>query len=259
MHRMDPRTKILLAVLYIVGSFLCRGTFAFALLALSALTLILLGKIPIKTVIKGIKGLIFVLLFTVGIKIFFTVGAAEHQLISWWAIHVYWEGIWEGIYILVRIVTMIVVSGLFLSYTTTPIMLTDGIESLLSPLKKLHLHVHEFAMMTSIALRFIPIIMEEAEKITAAQQSRGVDFTSGGLLKRVKAFIPVIIPLFVSSIHRGTELATAMECRCYHGGEGRTKFHVLKFRPTDYVAFGAGIAFIVSIVVLNGIGIGYTM
>ena len=165
----------------------------------------------------------------------------------------------NAVFMIVRILTLIIGTSMFLTYTTTPIALTDALEQLLGPLKKIKVPVHEFAMMMTIALRFIPTLVDETEKIMAAQKARGTDFTSGSLMKRAKALIPILIPLFVSAFRRAEELATAMECRCYHGGEGRTRMRILTYHPIDFVAIGLMILFGFGLIVLNRLGIGYTM
>lgn len=259
MHRIDPRMKIVIAVLYIVACFLCKNVFTFGLLLLSALLLIVVSRIPIKVVIRSIKAIIFIMLFTAILNIFWTQGKSDELLFSWQFIHIYSSGLYNAAFIVIRIVSMIIGTGIFLTYTTTPIQLTDGLEQLLSPLKVLHVPVHEFAMMMTIALRFIPTIIEETEKIMAAQKARGADFTSGSLVKRAKALTPVLIPLFISAFRRAGELATAMTCRCYRGGKGRTRLNVLKFSFRDFAALVIILAFGVGIVLLNIFAPGYCM
>ena len=177
--------------------------------------------------------IIFILIFTFAINMFFTKGEGK-PLFEWRFIVLYREGIWTAGFTALRILALIIGSSIFMSYTTTPIELTDSLESLLSPLKKIHLPVHEFSMMMSIALRFIPTLAEETDRIMSAQKARGADFTNGSLIKRVKMLMPVLIPLFASALRRADELATAMECRCYHGGEGRTRLKQLKFTGEDF-------------------------
>lgn len=257
LHRIDPRIKIILTILYIVCSFLAKNILSFALLLLSALVLIALGKIPLGTVLGGLKAVLFVLAFTSAINIFMTRG--DVLLFEWWIIKIYAEGLYAALFIMIRITTLIIGTGMFLTYTTTPIAMTDAIEDLLSPLKKLHVPVHEFAMMMTIALRFIPTLSEETEKIMTAQKARGADFSSGGLISRAKALIPVLIPLFVSAFNRAGDLATAMECRCYHGGEGRTRMTVRHLRVSDFLALLTIIILGAALVLLNILNIGYTM
>lgn len=257
LHRLDPRMKIVLAVLYIVCSFLCKNILSFALLLLSSILLIAVAKIPLRTVLGGLKAILIVLIFTSAINIFLTQG--DHALVEWKFIHIYAEGIYAAAFMVVRIMTLIIGTGMFLTYTTTPIELTDALEDLLSPLKKLHVPVHEFAMMMTIALRFIPTLVEETDKIVTAQKARGADFSEGGLIRRIKSLIPIIIPLFASAFNRAGDLAIAMEGRCYHGGEGRTRLHVRHLRVRDFIPLVLVILFGAALVVLNRIGFGYTM
>lgn len=259
MHRLDPRMKIIIAIAYIVASFLCKNVISFALLLVSALLLILVSRIPVKIVLKSIKALIFIMAFTAVLNVFWTKGEADELLVSWNFIQIYSSGIYNAVFIVVRIIAMIIGTSIFLTYTTTPIQLTDALEQLLSPLKVIKVPVHEFAMMMTIALRFIPTIVEETEKIMSAQKARGADFTNGSLAKRAKALIPILIPLFISAFRRAGELATAMTCRCYRGGKGRTKLNVLKFTWRDLVAVFMIAVFIAGIVLLNIFAPGYSM
>ena len=258
LHRLDPRIKILITVLYIVSTFLCKNILSFALLLLSAILLVILGSVPLRVVFRSLRPVLFILAFTAFLNVFWTKGEGE-PLFSKWIITIYTEGIYNAVFIMVRIVALIVGTSMLLTYTTTPIALTDAIEDILSPLKKLKLPVHEFAMMMTIALRFIPTLIEETEKIMTAQKARGADFTSGSLVQRAKALIPVLIPLFVSAFNRASELATAMECRCYHGGEGRTRMTVRHIRFTD-IAYLVGFVLMgAALVGLNILNIGFTM
>lgn len=248
-HRLDPRMKIVLTLLYIVYVFLANSLLSYCMLLLTVLVLLLISKLPLKPVINGIKPVVFVIMFTAVINIFWTKG--ETPLVDWYFIHIYPEGIIFALYMFLRIVCLITGTSILLTYTTSPIDLTDGLEQLLAPLKKIKLPVHEFSMMMSIALRFIPTLIEETDKIMNAQKARGADFVSGKLLQRAKALIPVLIPLFVSSIRRADDLATAMECRCYRGGDGRTRMSKLKYTPKDFVFLGIGVASCGIIVALN--------
>ena len=257
LHRLDPRVKIVLAVLYIVCSFLCKNIISFALLGLSAILLIIIGNIPLRIVLRGLKPVLIILIFTAFINIFWTSG--DIILFEWKFISICLEGIYAALFMLIRIAALIIGTSMFMTYTTTPIDLTDGIEDLLSPLKKLHVPVHEFAMMMTIALRFIPTLVEETDKIMTAQKARGADFSSGSLISRAKALIPVLIPLFVSAFNRASDLATAMECRCYHGGDGRTRMKVRHVRFVDFIPLILIVIFGASLIVLNIIGIGFTM
>ena len=256
LHRMDPRAKVISAVAYIVAAFLCKNTFSFLLLILSAFALILVSRIPMRVVLRSVKALIFIMAFTAVLNIFWIVDTSEGAvpLVDFWIITIYAKGIYHAVFILVRILAMVIGTGLFLTYTTTPIALTDALESLLRPLAGIKVPVHAFAMMMTIALRFIPTIMEETEKIMSAQKARGADFTTGSLAKRAKALIPILVPLCASAFRRADELATAMECRCYHGGEGRTKLRVLKYRVSDFVGLFFVALFIGGIVAINIFG-----
>ena len=249
--------KVVLAVLYIVCTFLCKNILCFAALALSSLLLVLLSRVPLRVVLRAIRPLIFILSFTAILNLFFTTG--DTLLWGFWRLHIYLEGVYSAVFMMVRIIVLIIGTSVFLTYTTTPIALTDALESLLSPLRVIRLPVHEFAMMMSIALRFIPTLTEETAKIMNAQKARGVDFSSGGLIRRAKALVPILIPLFVSSFRRADELATAMECRCYRGGKGRTKMTVSHLHFRDLVALLLMVGFGAAIVLLNRQGIGYTM
>ena len=257
LHAMDARMKVVLSVLYIVAAFLCKNTLAFAALLTSAVLLLLLSRIPVRIVLSALRPLFFIMLFTALLNLFFTGG--ETVLFSFWKITVYKEGLYSASFMLVRILVLIFGTSVFLTYTTTPIALTDAIESLLSPLRVFKMPVHEFAMMMSIALRFIPTLMEETSKIMNAQKARGVDFSNGGLIKRAKALVPILIPLIVSSFRRADELAMAMECRCYRGGKGRTKMTVPHLRIGDFVALFLMLAFGGAILYLNYLGYGFTL
>jgi energy-coupling factor transport system permease protein len=253
LHRLDPRTKVLAAVIYIVTAFLCTNTISFALLFLSGIVLMLVSRIPMKVVLRSVRALIFIMVFTALLNIFWVVDTSKgaEPLVEFWIFTIYAKGIYHAVFILIRILAMVIGTGLFLTYTTTPIALTDAIESLLRTLAKLHVPVHSFAMMMTIALRFIPTIMEETEKIMAAQKARGADFTQGSLAKRAKALIPIIVPLFASVFRRADELATAMECRCYHGGEGRTKLRILKYRGRDVMTLLVMLLFTAAVIAIN--------
>ncbi|MGM9684061.1 MAG: energy-coupling factor transporter transmembrane component T family protein [Eubacteriales bacterium] len=257
LHRLDPRAKVILSILYIVCTFLCKNILSFALLLLSAVLLVIIGKVPLGIVIRGIRPILFILAFTSIFNVFWTRG--EILLVDWHFIHIYAEGIYNAILIIVRITVLIIGTGMFLTYTTTPIALTDAIEDLLSPLKKLKVPVHDFAMMMTIALRFIPTLVDETDKIMTAQKARGADFSSGSLISRAKALVPVLIPLFVSAFRRADELAVAMECRCYHGGEGRTRMNVRHCSARDFVAVAVILLLGVGLVLLNILSFGYSM
>lgn len=249
-HRLDPRVKIVLSILYIVIVFLCSNMISMALLLLSAIALVLLSRIPMRIVLKSIKPIVFIIAFTGLINIFWTTGEGA-PLVDIGFITIYKEGIVNATFLIIRIVMLIIGSSILLTYTTTPISLTDGIERLLSPLKKIGMPVHDFAMIMTIALRFIPTLMDEADKIMSAQKARGADFTNGNLIQKAKALIPILIPLFSSSIRHALDLATAMECRCYKGGEGRTRMKILKCKASDFVALFLVIGFGALIVCSN--------
>ncbi len=258
LHRLDPRIKIVMAVLYTVCTFLCRSAVSFLTLVVSIFLMILLSRIPVKVILRSIRPLMIIIAFTFLINIFWTKGEGA-PLVEWGILRIYKEGLWNAAFMFLRIFSLVTGTGLLLTYTTTPMDLTDGLESLLSPLKALHVPVHVFAMMMSITLRFIPTLSEETEKIMNAQKARGADFSSGSLVRRAKALIPILIPLFVSAINRALELANAMECRCYHGGEGRTRLRALKCHARDVVASGLILLLGVGIVFLNTVAFGYVM
>ena len=230
-HRLDPRTKLLAAILYIVAIFMAKGTAAYALLIVTLFACARISKVGAKALFRGLKPVLFIIAFTAILNLFYTPGETLVQL---WIFRITREGVSTAVAMMLRI-SLLITGTFLLTYTTSPIRLTDGLESLLGPLKKIGVPVHELAMMMSIALRFIPTLIEETDKIMSAQRSRGADFESGSLLQRAKALIPLLVPLFVSAFRRADELATAMECRCYHGGEGRTKLHVLHYAARDYL------------------------
>jgi len=248
-HRLDPRAKIILAILYIAVIFLAKSVTAFALLIVSALVLVGLTKLSPVMILRGMRPLLFIIVFTAVINIFWMTG--DVLLLSLGPIKIYLEGIINAVLIILRIVLLIVATSVFLTYTTTPLALTDGLEQLLAPLKKLHVPVHEFSMMMTIALRFIPTLIDETQKIMNAQKARGADFSTGSLIQRAKALIPILIPLFISAFRRADELATAMECRCYTGGEGRTRMNVLRTTAKDIVFIFALVLLGAAIVLLN--------
>lgn len=249
LHRADPRSKLIFAILYIVMLFVAGNLISFLLSLGFAVFLIIASRIPIKTFLKGLKPVLFVLIFTFFINMLFTGG--ENIIFEFYFIKIYFEGIYRAFVMSLRIVLLILTTSLLMSYTTTPIMLTDAIEQLFNPLKKIKLPVHEFAMMMTIALRFIPTLLEEADKIMTAQKARGADFSEGGLTKRAKSLVPVLIPLFISSFRRADELAVAMECRCYRGGDGRTRMTKLKYGKHDAIMLLAFALFVGGIILCN--------
>ena len=230
-HRLDPRTKLLATVLYIIAIFLAKGPIAYGVLILTLIVSVRISKVGARALFRGLKPVLFIIAFTAVLNLFYTPGTVIAQC---WIFHVTREGVITAIAMMLRI-SLLIMGTFLLTYTTSPIRLTDGLEDLLGPLKKVGVPVHELAMMMSIALRFIPTLIEETDKIMSAQRARGADFESGNLLQRAKALIPLLVPLFVSAFRRADELATAMECRCYHGGEGRTKLHVLRYETRDYL------------------------
>ena len=251
-HRLDPRTKLIMLVVYIVALFTATGWIGYAVMFTFLVTCILVSKIPLKSIVKGLKPLALILVFTAVLNLFLTDG--ETVWVSFWVLKVTKEGTVRAVMMLLRIL-MLVAGTFLLTYTTSPIALTDGLESLLSPLKKLRLPVHELAMMMCIALRFIPTLIEETDKIMSAQKARGADFETGNLLQRVKALVPILIPLFISAFRRADELATAMECRCYHGGDGRTKMKLLRYTRWDFETFAVGILLLGAIITLTILGL----
>lgn len=255
LHKLDPRTKLILSIIAIVAIFFANSAITFIIFTLGAVLLIAVSRISFSVIVKGIKPILFILLFTAILNLFMTGGEGE-PLVDFWIFRIYTEGIVRAVFMALRVMLLIVVTSMLLTYTTSPIALTDGLESLLSPLKKIGVPVHTFAMMMSIALRFIPTLVEETDKIMNAQKSRGADFSSGGLVKRAKALIPILIPLIVSSFKRAEELATAMECRCYRGDVGRTKLVKLEYKGRDLlwillVALVAGAVITLSVLPYN--------
>ncbi len=228
-HRLDPRAKLVAMICYIVALFLGKWFVSYALLLLILAAVVKVSTVKPRALVRGLKPVVFILVFTAVLNIFYTPGQA---LVSFWIFTITKEGLLHAFFMVVRIV-MLITCTFLLTYTTSPLALTDGLESLLGPLKKLRVPVHELSMMMSIALRFIPTLIEETDKIMSAQRARGADFDSGNLIQRAKALIPLLVPLFISAFRRADELATAMECRCYHGGEGRTRMKQLHWRPGD--------------------------
>ncbi len=251
-HLLDPRTKLLFLIIYFIALFTADGWVSYGIVLVFLSTVIYMTTIPLKTIVKGLKPLIFILVFTGILNLFMTPG--ENVLVSFWGLKITTEGLVQAIFMVSRIL-MLIVGTFLLTYTTSPIALTDGLESLLGPLKKLHLPVHELSMMMCIALRFIPTLIEETDKIMSAQKARGADFETGSLMQRVKALVPILVPLFIGAFRRADELATAMECRCYQGGEGRTKMKTLHYKRRDFVAFGSGAVLVAGIIVLRSFGL----
>lgn len=246
-HRLDPRMKILLILALIVVVFLCNNFVSLLAVALMVVVLVAVSKIPFKTILKSIKPLIFVIAFTSVINLFYGTG---EPLVTFWIFKITYNGIMTAVFMTVRILCLVVIGSL-LTYTTSPTALTDAIEALMKPLTLVKIDVHTIAMTMTIALRFIPTLIEEIDKIMSAQKSRGADMENGNLIQRSKALIPVLIPLFISSFRRANELAYAMECRCYRGGSGRTKMKRMKLGAIDYLSLGVVVAFYVGIIVVN--------
>lgn len=247
-HKMDSRVKLLLDILYLVILFTAQSFTGLVTGLLFMVICYLISRINLTMILKSVRPIMPLMLFTAILNLLFIKG--ETPLFSWWIISIYPEGIRTSLFMLVRILALIVGMSL-LTYTTSPIMLTDAIERLLNPLKKIHFPVHELSMMMTIALRFIPTLIEETDKIMSAQKARGAEMDTGNIFKRAKSLIPILIPLFVSAFKRANELATAMECRCYHGGEGRTRMRQLKTAPRDYIAIVIMLALFAGVIVMN--------
>ena len=245
-HRLDPRTKLLLVIIYIVGLFNAVGWASYAFVILITALSMAISKIKPKSALKGLKPLVIIIILTAVLNIFYTGGT---PIIEGWIIT--WEGIERAVMMSLRII-LLIVGTFMLTYTTSPIALTDGLEIMLNPLKKIKIPVHE---MMSMALRFIPTLIEETDKIMSAQKARGADFDSGNLFQRAKALLPILVPLFVSAFRRADELAVAMESRCYHGGEGRTRMKQLRMQGIDAWALLLGAAFLAVIFVMKRFGL----
>ena len=250
-HRLDPRTKLIWVVLYIVALFSAQWLLTYGLVLALLITVVALSKIQFKVILKSMKPLLFIILLTGLLNLFYTQGT---PLVSFWIFTITREGIFSAVFMVLRI-SMLITGTFMLTYTTSPISLTDGLERLLGPLKRIKVPVHELTMMMCIALRFIPTLIEETDKIISAQKARGADFETGSIFARAKALIPVLVPLFISSFRRADELAVAMECRCYHGGEGRTRLKELSYRRVDYVVLAGGLIFVAAIIVLANLGL----
>lgn len=250
-HRLDPRTKILLTVLYIVALFCAKWFVSYALAAVLLIAVIMVSGVALRALVRGLKPILFIICFTAVLNLFYTPGEIW---VSFWIFKITKEGIFTAFFMILRI-TMLIMGTFLLTYTTSPIALTDGLETLLGPLKKIRVPVHELAMIMSIALRFIPTLIEETDKIMSAQKARGADFESGNLLQRARALVPILVPLFISAFRRADELAVAMECRCYHGDAGRTKLHVLHYQMRDYLVLLAYGAILAGVLVLARFGL----
>ena len=249
-HRLDPRVKLIATVLYVISVFLFKFKFfGFLVVGAFLFSVIKLSKVPFGYIVKGLKAVVILLLFTVGFNLFLTKGepVVDHFL---GFITITKEGIQYAVFMALRLILLILGTSM-MTFTTTPNNLTDGLEKVLGPLKKIKVPVHEIAMMMSIALRFIPILLDETDKIMKAQMARGADFETGGIIKKAKSMIPILVPLFVSAFRRANDLAMAMEARCYRGGEGRTKMKPLKYQRYDYIAYGILVIYIVAILMVR--------
>lgn len=246
-HRLDPRNKVVLTALLMAMIFCCKNFLSLLLVAIVIFASVLFSKIPVSMFLKSLKSIIPIIIFTALLNLFYIKGGKEW---SFWILTVSEKGIYTCIFMAIRIILLIVSSSL-LTYTTVPTMLTDAIEKLLSPLKIFHISVHSLAMMMTLALRFIPTLIEEIERITNAQKARGADFENGNLIERIKSLIPVLVPLFVSSFKRAYDLAFAMSCRCYTGGNGRTRMKQMKLTTKDFCAIVFYVASFVGILLLN--------
>ncbi len=247
-HRLDPRVKLLATLIYVVSLFVTNSPVGYAIAILFLVGCIALSKVPAKYVLKGLKSLVYILIFSATFILLFTGG--EHIVFKYGIIKISREGIYNAIEMVVRL-TLLLIGSSVMTLTTKPTDMADGLEKAFGFLKAIKVPVHEMAMMISIAFRFIPILVEETDKIMKAQIARGADFESGGLIKKAKGLIPLLVPLIISSIKRALDLATAMEARCYNGGEGRTKMKPLKYKKCDYVAYGVQVGYFVMIIVTN--------
>ena len=250
-HRLDPRTKLLMVVVYIVALFMVSNWLGYGLVLVFLAYCIKVSTIPLKSITRGLKPVLMIVIFTGVLNLFFTSGT--HEIVTIFGFTLTWEAVERAAQMILRI--MLLITGTFLlTYTTSPIALTDGLEDLLGPLKRIKFPVHELSMMMCIALRFIPTLIEETDKIMSAQKARGADFETGSIMDRAKALVPILVPLFISAFRRADELAIAMECRCYQGGEGRTKMKQLHYTRLDFIAYGIGAALILGVMVLNWLG-----
>ena len=251
-HRLDPRAKLLAVILYIVALFNAKSVLTYGIIIALLAVCIIASKVKLRALTKGLKPIYIIVAFTAIMNLFFTGGEPIADV--WLLRHVSYEGIVAAIYMVLRII-LLIMGTFLLTYTTSPIALTDALEHLLSPLKKIRVPVHELSMMMSIALRFIPTLIEETDKIMSAQKARGGDFESGNIFQKAKALVPILVPLFISAFRRADELATAMECRCYHGGEGRTALHVLRYQEVDWLVLTGFVLLTAGIIVLKHLGL----
>ena len=250
-HRLDPRTKLILVIVYIVALFCAKSYVSYAVVAAFLILCMCLSRIRLRVIVKGLKPLLLIIVLTGLLNMFYTPG---RELVHFWIFTITWEGLRNAVFMISRIV-MLIFGTFLLTYTTSPIALTDAMELLMSPLKRIKVPVHELSMMMCIALRFIPTLISETDKIISAQKARGADFESGNLIRRAKALIPILVPLFISAFRRADELAVAMESRCYHGGKGRTRMKQLHMAGRDYLALAFGILLLAAVIVLRKLGL----
>ena len=248
LHRLDPRVKVVSTLLFLISLFLFRSIPGYIIATAFLVMVVRLSKVPFGYIVKGLKPIIMILMLTVLFQLFLTRGGAT--LVHWWIFTITEEGLVNAVYMAIRLIYLIIGSSL-MTFTTTPNELTDAIEKLLGPLNKINFPVHEIALTMSIAVRFIPILLEETDKIMKAQIARGADFESGNMLQRAKAMIPILVPLFVSAFRHANDLAMAMEARCYHGGEGRTKMKPLRYVSRDRVAYVIVILYVAAVFVIG--------
>lgn len=244
LHRMDPRTKIVCTMLFLISLFVQNSLSGYLIAGLFLALCIVASKVPVGFIAKGLKPILFLLIFTAVMNLFLNRGG--EVLFRFWIFTVTEQGVKLSVFMAVRLIFLVAGSSL-MTFATTPNALTDGLEKLLSPFNRLHMPVHEVAMMMSIALRFIPILLEETDKIMKAQLARGADFESGNIFHRAKAMVPILVPLFISAFRRANDLAMAMESRCYRGGEGRTKMKPLAYRGRDYAAYAVTVLYVAAV------------
>ena len=249
-HDLDPRFKILATLVYLIALFIVNSFVGFAFAALFLLIVIIISKVPLSYILRGLKVVFLILIFTFVLNLFMYDG---NVLVHIWKLTITDKGLYRATFMAFRLILLIIASSM-LTFTTTPIRLTNGLEALMKPLKVIGVPTHEIAMMMSIALRFIPTLLEETDKIMKAQQARGADFETGNILHRAKQMVPILVPLFISAFRRADELAVAMECRCYQGGEGRTKLKQLHYTRLDFIAYAAGGVLVVGVLILSRIG-----
>ena len=247
-HRLDPRVKIICTLIFLVSLFVQNSLLGYAVATIFLMIVIIASEVPLKFMLKGLKAIVILLLFTVVMNLFLTKGG--ETLVHFWIFTITEQGLRVSVFMAIRLIYLIVGSSL-MTLTTTPNSLTDGIESVLKPLNKINVPVHEIAMMMSIALRFIPILLEETDKIMKAQIARGADLESGNIIQKTKAMVPILVPLFVSAFRRANDLAMAMEARCYCGGEGRTKMKPLIYEKRDYLAYTFSIFYLVVVIIVG--------